>query len=68
MPAAERAKIPAITNNNGRDYASCPRCGHYHAMMPDGVVAADGEHFRFLWCRDCRFNDVLVLATAAEAI
>lgn len=55
MSPAERAALPRIANTNGNDYASCPKCGNYHAMMPHQARVShdEGEYFDFNYCRDC---------------
>ncbi len=55
MSKEDRDKMPTVTNNNGRDYASCPKCGHYHAMMPSNVHIENEGMFYFNYCRDCGF-------------
>jgi hypothetical protein len=50
LTKVQKDALPRIVNNNGRDYASCPNCKHYHAMMPEFDYAS-GE--RFNYCRDC---------------
>lgn len=56
MTPEQRAALPKIVNTNGEDYASCPRCRHYHAMMPAFVyitTEVGTGPFRFNYCRDC---------------
>lgn len=49
--------LPTVINTNGRDYASCPNCRHYNAMMPYPEGYAK--------CRDCGY---LAIVKAPEAI
>lgn len=50
----EAKDLIGIVNHNGNDYASCPNCGHYHAMMPEQAFV-ESEWVTFNYCRDCGF-------------
>jgi hypothetical protein len=60
MTEEERLSLPRIVNNNGRDYASCPSCKHYHAMMPHTAYPSNGGYFHFNFCRDCGLIGIVV--------
>ena len=53
-----QVNVPVVVNANGNDNASCPRCGHYNALLGNGNY--DGENHRtaneFHECRDCGYE------------
>lgn len=58
--AAIRPKdsYPVVVNRNGADNASCPKCGHYNAMLGTGEYTED-VHRRddeIHSCRDCGYK------------